>query len=124
MNPADHIFRPRRQFLWEMGAGFAGLALASLLDGDGFFGSPANAAEATPRNSLMPKPPHLPTKAKSVIFLFMFGGPSQVDLFDYKPELQKRDGQSISMEIRRRDLRPSKLLASRREFKQHGKSGL
>ncbi len=43
----------------------------------------------------------IPTKAKSVIFLFMFGGPSQMDLFDYKPELQKRDGQSIENEFRR-----------------------
>ncbi len=83
MNPADHIVRPRRQFLWEMGAGFAGLALTSLLDGDGFFGSRANAAEVP--SPLLPKPPHLPTKAKSVIFLFMFGGPSQLDLFDYNP---------------------------------------
>jgi hypothetical protein len=89
MNPADHILRPRRQFLWEMGAGFAGLALTSLLDGGGFFSSRASAAELA-ANPLLPKPPHLPTKAKSVIFLFMFGGPSQLDLFDYKPELQKR----------------------------------
>ena len=101
MNPADHILRPRRQFLWEMGAGFAGLALTSLLDGDGFFGSRANAAEISALNSLLPKAPHLPTKAKSVIFLFMFGGPSQLDLFDYKPELQKRDGQTIDNEFRR-----------------------
>src|SRR6185503_9612870 len=98
MNPADHIPRPRRQFLWQMGAGFAGLALTSLLDGNGFFNSRANAADAPLQGSLVPKPPHLPTKAKSVIFLFMFGGPSQVDLFDYKPELQKRDGQTIDNE--------------------------
>src|SRR6185436_13803342 len=78
------------------------------------FGGVAKAAEVAPPRK----------KVKSCIFLFMYGGPSQMDMFDYKPELQKRDGQTISMEIRRRDLRPSKLLASRREFKQHGKSGL
>src|SRR4051812_10054884 len=122
MNPEDHILRPRRQFLWEMGAGFAGMALTSLLDGDGFFGSRANAAELA-ANPLLPKPPHLPTKAKSVIFLFMFGGPSQLDLFDYKPELQKRDGQTIDNEFRRNTKTKAVLQASRRNFKQYGKSG-
>src|SRR6266404_2360101 len=81
----------RREFLWQMGAGFAGLALTALLDGDGFFARHAFANEV-PQGLLAPKPPHFPTKAKSCIFLFMYGGPSQMDLFDYKPELQKRDG--------------------------------
>jgi hypothetical protein len=66
----------------------------------------------------------LDTKAKSVIFLFMFGGPSQVDLFDYKPELQARDGQSIENEFRRGTLTKAVLQASRRSFAQHGQSGL
>ncbi len=114
MNPADHITLPRRQFLWEMGAGFAGLALASLLDTD------ARASSG----GLAPKPPHFPTKAKSCIFLFMFGGPSQVDLFDYKPELQKRDGQTIDNEFRRDTKIKATLQASRRTFQQHGQSGL
>src|SRR5262245_11162467 len=124
MNPADHIFRPRRQFLWEMGAGFAGLALTSLLDGDGFFGSRSMAAEHGATNPLLPKPSHRPTRAKSVIFLFMFGGPSQLDLFDYKPELQKRDGQTIDNEFRRNTQTKALLQASRRTFTQHGQSGL
>jgi hypothetical protein len=68
--------------------------------------------------------PKLPSKAKSVIFLFMFGGPSQVDLFDYKPELQKRDGQSIQNEFRRGSKTQAVLQASRRNFAQHGNSGL
>jgi hypothetical protein len=106
-----------------MGAGFAGLALTALLDQDGFFA--ARAAEAgVDLNPLRPKAPHFPGKAKACIFLFMYGGPSQMDLFDYKPELQKRDGQSVNLEIRRRDLRPSTLLASKRQFRQHGQSGL
>src|SRR5882672_10526829 len=124
MNREDHGFQSRRQFLWELGAGFAGLALTSLLDGDGFFGSRAFAAEAGLPNPLQPKPPHLRTRAKSVIFLFMFGGPSQVDLFDYKPELQKRDGQTIENEFRRNTKTKATLQASRRTFRQHGQSGL
>jgi hypothetical protein len=59
-----------------------------------------------------------------VIFLFMFGGPSQVDLFDYKPELQRRDGQTIDNEFRRNTKTRAVLQASRRTFRQHGQSGL
>ena len=113
----------RREFLWQMGAGFAGMALTALLQEDGFFTAHAAASEAD-LNPLRPRPPHFAGKAKSCIFLFMYGGPSQMDLFDYKPELQKRDGQTVSMEIRRRDMRPSTLLASKREFRQCGQSGL
>ncbi|MEX2168361.1 MAG: DUF1501 domain-containing protein [Pirellulales bacterium] len=120
MNPAVHIVQPRRQFLWELGAGFGGLALASLLDGDGFFSAPAQAAATRAQQILSP---HLPVKAKSCIFLFMFGGPSQVDLFDYKPELQKRDGQSIDNEFRRGAKTKATLQASQRVFRQHGESG-
>ncbi|MBI3416232.1 MAG: DUF1501 domain-containing protein [Verrucomicrobia bacterium] len=120
----------RREFLWQTGAGFAGLALTALLDADGFFGGQAfgttpvklDATGSAP--PLAPRQPHFPTKAKSCIFLFMYGGPSQMDLFDYKPELQKRDGQSVKMEIRRRDMQDSKLLASKRTWQQHGQSGL
>jgi hypothetical protein len=112
----------RRQFLWEMGAGFTGVALTALLDGQGFFASKALAGEPS-RNPLAPKPAHFPGRAKSCIFLYMYGGPSQMDLFDYKPELQKRDGQNVQMEIRRRSMQASKLLASHRRFKQYGQSG-
>src|SRR5689334_10987352 len=88
----------RREFLWQTGAGFAGVALAALLQKDGFF---ARAGE-------LPKPggqklPFHRTRVKSCIFLFMYGGPSQMDLFDYKPELQKRDGQTVNLEMRRHD---------------------
>lgn len=113
----------RREFLWQMGAGFTGLALTALLDRDGFFTRPAVAAELPAVNPLAPRPAHRPTKVRSCIFLFMFGGPSQLDLFDYKPELQKRDGQSISNEFRRNTLTKAVLQASRRRFKQHGQSG-
>lgn len=111
----------RREFLWQAGAGFAGVALAGLLQGDGFF---ARAAEAAPNSPLTPKPPHRPVKVKSCIFLFMYGGPSQMDLFDYKPELQKRHGQTVNLELRRKAVKPGVLLGSRRQWAQHGKSGL
>src|SRR6476659_1514347 len=113
----------RREFLWQMGAGFAGVALTALLDGDGFFTNKA-LAEGPLLAPLAPKSPHFPTKAKACIFLFMYGGPSQMDLFDYKPELQKRDGQSVNLEIRRGSIQSKILQASQRSWKQHGKSGL
>ncbi len=126
MNPAEHSPLRRRQFLWEMGAGFTGVALSALLEADGFFARNAGAAER-PRplpNPLAPKPAHRPTKVRSCIFLFMFGGPSQLDLFDYKPELQRRDGQTIDNEFRRHTKTKAVLQASRRTFRQHGQSGL
>lgn len=82
----------RREFVWEMGGGFAGLALTGLLAADGFFVRHAAAAEGGP---LAPKKPHFPTKARACIFLMMNGGPSQVDTFDPKPELAKYAGQPL-----------------------------
>lgn len=108
----------RRQFLWETGAGFTGLALAGLLEKDGFFPGAAAAPAARPA------PPSAGRRgAKACIFLYMYGGPSQMDLFDHKPELQKRDGQEIEIEIRRRSLQKQTLLGSRRRFRRHGESG-
>src|ERR671921_470590 len=91
--------RTRRQFLWEMGGGFAGAALAGMLGDDGFLGTAAYAADGkTPfKNPLEPKKPHRPAKAKSVIFLYMYGGPSQIDTFDHKPTLKGRDNQTIAI---------------------------
>ncbi|MFN5799585.1 MAG: DUF1501 domain-containing protein, partial [Planctomyces sp.] len=95
----------RRRFVFGSSAGFAGLATASLLAQDSHG-------------------PLLPHRAKHCIFLYMYGGPSQMDLFDYKPELQKRDGQAVQIELRRREVREGRLLGSRRRFRQHGDSGL
>ncbi|MFO0941366.1 MAG: DUF1501 domain-containing protein [Pirellulales bacterium] len=121
MNPAEHRLSrySRRHFVMDLGAGFGSLALSSLLASDGRADGPNKMFE----NPMAPKPPMLPTKAKSCIFLFMFGGPSQVDLFDYKPELQKNDGKSIENEFRRGTKTKATLQASRREFAQHGHSG-
>jgi hypothetical protein len=95
----DHQFcgRTRREFLWETGAGFTGLALTGLLQRDNFaFGADATHTVTTRfLNPMAPKPPMFPAKAKSVIFIFCYGGPSQVDTFDEKPELYKLDGKTI-----------------------------
>jgi hypothetical protein len=83
----------RREFVWQMGGGFSGLALTSMLDQDGFFRGRAGAAENHPRITI--PQPHLKAKAKACIFLMMNGAPSQVDTFDYKPSLQKYAGQPL-----------------------------
>src|SRR5690242_4255230 len=78
--------RNRREFLSDAFCGFGGLAFAAMLAEE--------QARAADRNPLAPKPPHLKTaKAKSVIFLFMAGGPSHLETFDPKPLLNKLDGQ-------------------------------
>jgi hypothetical protein len=114
----------RREFLWQAGAGFTGLALSALLGADGFSMGRARAAVPALESPFSPRPAHRRVRAKSVIFLFMFGGPSQVDLFDYKPELQRRDGQTVDNEFRRSTMTRAVLQASRRKFAQHGQSGL
>src|SRR5882762_10316444 len=91
MTPGDfqHL-KTRRRILRECAGGTGMIALWRLLALEG------RAAEALPEvNPLKPKPPHFPGKAKNVIFLFMAGGPSQLDLFDPKPSLLKWDGQAL-----------------------------
>ncbi len=78
--------RTRREFLWQVGGGFAGLALIDLLTEGGFFTARARAIDGT--GAARP-----PAKAKRCVFLFMNGGPSQVDTFDPKPALTKHHGQ-------------------------------
>jgi hypothetical protein len=105
----------RRQFLKSAGCGFGSLALSSLL------------GQAAQTNPLAPKPPLLPGRAKRIIFLFMAGGPSHVDSFDYKPELIKRDGQSYDFVGVRKNTfgkkSQRKLLKPLWDFKQYGQSG-
>src|SRR6266540_2121940 len=87
--------RTRREFLWQVGGGFAGLALIDLLSRDGFFSRHADAQNTdAPASPLAPRPPHFPAKAKHAIFLFMNGAPSQVDTFDHKPALTRFHGTS------------------------------
>ena len=122
--PCGHT---RREFVWEMGGGFAGLALASLLEEDGFFTRHSPAAEGCTNQPLAPKKPHFPTKAKSCIFLMMNGAPSQVDTFDYKPELAKYAGKSLPADkkfINSGNRRMGFLTPNWRPFKPGGQSGL
>lgn len=119
--------RTRREFLWEAGAGFTSVALSGMLSRDGFFGSSAKAAEATQKfaNPLAPKPSHFPGKVKSVIFLFMYGGPSQVDTFDYKPKLYELDGKTIPVKTKGRggEKNEGRVVGPKWKFQQYGQSG-
>ncbi len=119
--------RTRREFLWQAGAGVGSVALTSLLSPEGFFERQALAANGmTPyANPLAPKPPHFAPKAKSVIFLFMYGGPSQVDTFDYKPDLFKFDGQTIPVKTKGRggEKNEGRVVGPKWKFNQYGQSG-
>src|SRR6185295_16837171 len=99
-----NTFLSRRELLFRAGGGAGMLALAALLSDEGLLTSSANAADANntgkatsdPKlNPLAPRVAHFPAKAKSVIWLFMNGGPSQVDTWDYKPTLEKLDGKPL-----------------------------
>jgi hypothetical protein len=117
--------RTRREFLWEVGGGFAGLGLVDLLSRDGFFSSQARAASES-ENPLAQKPQHFPAKAKHCIFLFMNGAPSQVDTFDPKPALTKLNGKPYEGKVKvGSNGRPIGYLAqSTFKFNEHGESGL
>jgi hypothetical protein len=128
-----HVLYPcgltRRELIWEMGGGFAGLALTSLLAADGFaFGKDGlDQPDRSPDGPLAPKKPHFEGKAKRVIFLMMNGGPSQVDTFDPKPELEKHAGQPLPPEkkfINSGGRKVGFLTPAFRKFRPGGKSGL
>ncbi len=119
--------RTRREFLWEAGGGFSSLALASLLGGDGFLASQAYAADGQTKwdNPLAAKSPTTPAKATSVIFLFMYGGPSHLDTFDYKPELFRLDGKTIKVKTfgRGGHRAESRVVGPKWPFKRYGQCG-
>jgi uncharacterized protein (DUF1501 family) len=125
-----HVKPPvsRREFLCRSGGGFGAVALSYLLSRD--LGSLARAEDVAidPLNPLASRPPHFKPRAKSVIFLFMEGGPSHVDLFDPKPTLEKLAGQpmpeSFGRPITAMGTANNALLPSKRKFKQHGQSGI
>ncbi len=115
----------RREFVWEMGGGFTGVALTSLLAGSGFFAGQGHGATGT--GPLAPKPPHFGGTARNCIFLMMNGGPSQVDTFDYKPELRKHAGKALPPDkkyINSGGRRVGFLTPNWREFRPGGQSGL
>ena len=112
-NNKNHFFT-RRDFINRVGNGFGALSLSALLQQE--------AKSAI--NPLSPKKPHFPAKAKSVIHLFMNGGPSQVDTFDPKPALTKYDGKKIPIDYLKTERPTGAALKSPFSFKKHGQSGL
>src|SRR5213592_420539 len=119
----------RRDFLRRAGGGFGLVALASLLNRDGLLAADAVTEKplANP-NPLAPRPPHSTPRARAVIFLFMSGGPSHVDLFDPKPDLIRLAGQPIPESFgafkTRRNVARNNLFPPLRPFHKHGQSGI
>ena len=91
--PIPQLPVSRRTMLHRMGAGFGSLGLAGVLQGADATNRPQVPALASAASPLSPKLPHFAPKAKRIIQLFMPGGPSQVDTFDYKPEINRYGGQ-------------------------------
>src|SRR5687767_6282110 len=126
---ADNL--TRRDFFGRMADGICGIALTSLFMND-FFDGPeafANAPEAVRRiYDLRPRAPHFAPKAKSVIQLFMNGGPSQMDLFDPKPMLDKHHGEAYVDKLNATEIpdveHAGALMRSPFKFAQHGQSGM
>ena len=107
----------RRDMLRTSACGFGSVALAAL--------AAQNSASAAATNPFTAKPPHFKPKAKRIIFLFMWGGPSHVDLFDPKPQLQEQSGKQLagkSVGVDRKNL--GELLGSPFKFSAHGESGV
>lgn len=114
----------RREFLHTVGGGFPALALTGLLGSEGFFnklkGDPGSSA-----NPLASRPPMIQGKAKSVIFLFMYGGPSHIDTFDYKPNMYGMDGKTIEVKTFGRGGKKNegRIVEPKWKFKQYGECG-
>jgi hypothetical protein len=114
----------RRRFLQQSGGGFGMLALTSMLAEQGLL----HAAAPAPADPFAPRIPPEAAKAKNVIFLFMSGGPSHLETFDPKPELQRLHGQKLPDSFgkvkTRRGVDKNKLLATKRTFKKYGQAGI
>lgn len=115
----------RREMVWQMGGGIAGLAVSHLLNNDSFFAKNASASERSD-NPFEAKPPHFAVKAKSCIFLMMNGGPSHIDTFDFKPELRKQAGKPMPRRkfINSGGRKVGYLTPNHRPFRPGGESGL
>ncbi len=115
-------FLTRRWFLQECGVGLGAIMLGSLLKGERAHGA------ISIINPMAPRAPHFAPKAKRVIFLFQAGAPSQLDLFDFKPDLVKWDGKPLPAELVKGQqyafIKPdAALFASKFKFAKHGQSG-
>lgn len=131
MNPyeltaKERALQQRRRFLQQSSAGLCSLALSSLLAADGFAQTPPK--KTTALDPLAPKKPHHRARAKSVIFLFLEGGPSHLDTFDPKPKLLELAGkpmpESFGRPITAMGTASNTIMPSRRVFKQYGQSGI
>jgi hypothetical protein len=113
--------RTRREFLWETGGGFGAVALSGLFSSDVF----AREEKVKFANPMAVKPPMFPAKAKSVIFIFCYGGPSHVETFDYKPELYPLDGKTITVKTfgRGGHRNQGRVVGPKWQFKQFGQCG-
>ena len=127
---AHRLERTRRHFFRDCGVGVGKIALATLLAESQARTAWAGAEpdRSAPRDVLAPRPPHFAPKARRVIFLFMAGAPSQLDLFDDKPTLRKFDGRPIPAEVvkdqRYAFIRPdASLMSARYRFARHGQCG-
>src|SRR5262245_13384790 len=116
----------RRRFLHQSSFGLSSVALSHLLASDGLAGAVRPGLATDHAADLSPRPSHFPSRANAVIVLLQNGGPSQMDLFDPKPELQKRDGQKHSERIE--SFQPggesNSLMASPFKFARHGQCGM
>ena len=114
----------RREMLHRMGAGMGTIGLAAALSGTGAFAADASTPGSSTISPTISRPPHFAPKAKHIIQLFMPGGPSQVDTFDYKPMIAKHQGQRPGV-VDRKSLRNTKngLMPSPFGFKQYGETG-
>lgn len=119
-------YTSRREWLVRAGYGLGGLSFGLLLPGGGLMAAPVLAAESG--DPLAPKPVHFPARARSVIWLHQYGAPSSLDLYDYKPELERLAGQEVPASFMK-GIKTStqggvgKLFASERSWKQYGQSG-
>ena len=118
--------RTRREFLWQAGAGFTGTALAGMLDAD-FLSKQTHAADGVTefKNPLAPQDPHFTPRAKSVIFLYMYGGPSHMDTFEYKPKMKGMDNKTVDVKTfgRGGHKNQGRIVEPRWDFKQYGECG-
>jgi hypothetical protein len=115
-------FRSRREILQDVAVGFGAMALNSILQTERVFGAESGMLPRT--FDLKPRAPHFPAKAKNVIFIYIGGGPSTIDMFDPKPALVKYDGKPAPFEIKGRALNGSQqIMASPWPFTKCGQSG-
>jgi uncharacterized protein (DUF1501 family) len=126
----DRSILRRREFLTGSAAGFGSMALAALMQDSGLLGATNEPRKADGKNPLAPKAPHFAPRAKRAIFIFLEGGPSQVEMYDPKPLLNERHDQKLpdsflkDVEFAFIKKEEAKLKGTDVTFKKHGRSGV